>query len=105
VPKLVFTPTAAATFAELKNDLNAASVFKAVKKALGYLEMNPRHPSLQTHEYTSMRGARDEKVFEAYAQNQTPGAYRIFWHYGPDEVVKGKPRVAVVTIIAITSHP
>jgi hypothetical protein len=105
VPKLVFTPTAAAKLAELESDSSAVSVFKAVRKALGYLEMNPRHPSLQTHEYTSIRGARGEKIFEAYAQNQTPGAYRIFWHYGPDKVVRGKPRVAVVTIIAITSHP
>ena len=105
MPKLTFTPTAVGQFEDLKRDSSAAPVFKAVKKALGYLELNPRHPSLQTHEYTSMRGPQGEKVFEAYAQNQTPGAYRVFWHYGPDENVSGKPRVAVVTIIAITPHP
>ena len=74
------------------------------------LELNPRHPSLETHEYTSMTGVRGEKIFEAYAQNQTPGAYRIFWHYGPDELEdngknKPKERVAVITIVAITPHP
>jgi hypothetical protein len=38
-------------------------------------------------------------VFEAYAQNRTPGAYRIFWCYGPDKD-KGD-----ITITAITPHP
>jgi hypothetical protein len=44
-----------------------------------------------------MHGENGEEVFEAYAENNTPGAYRIFWHYGP-----GKD---VITIIAITPHP
>jgi hypothetical protein len=43
-------------------------------------------------------------VFEAYAQNNTPGAYRIFWHYGPDET-KAKKRTPVITVVAITRHP
>jgi hypothetical protein len=42
-------------------------------------------------------------MFEAYAQNNTPGAYRIFWHYGPDEA-SGKKRIPIITIIAITRH-
>ena len=105
MPKLLFTPTAAESFVALRDDPRSEAVYKAVRKALGYLELNPRHPSLQTHAYTSMQGPLGEKVFEAYAQNHTPGAYRIFWHYGPDETVKGRVRVAVVTIIAITPHP
>lgn len=36
-------------------------------------------------------------VFESYAQNKTPGAYRIFWTYGPSK--------AEITILAITPHP
>lgn len=74
---------------------NAAN--RAVRKALAYLEQNPRHPSLNTHEYNSLSGSSDEKVWEAYAQNQTPGAYRIFFHYGP--------AANVITVIAITPHP
>ncbi len=70
---------------------------KAVRKALALLESNPRHPGLNTHKYTSMTAENGEVVFEAYAENNTPGAYRIFWHYGP-----GKD---VITIIAITPHP
>jgi hypothetical protein len=43
-------------------------------------------------------------MFEAFAQNNTPGACRIFWHCGPDEI-KGKKRVPVITVVAITPHP
>ena len=70
---------------------------KAVRKALGYLETNPRHPALNTHKYSSFRGPDGEEIFEAYAENNTPAAYRIFWFYGP-----GKNKI---TIIAITAHP
>lgn len=70
---------------------------KTVRKALGYLETNPRHPALNTHKYSSLRGPDGEEIFEAYAENNTPAAYRIFWFYGP-----GKNKI---TIIAITPHP
>ena len=99
-----FTPTADAQYAVLENSPSHAVLHEQVRKAIGYLEIDPLHPSLHTHEFTSLSGAKGEKVFEAYAQNKTPGAYRIFWYYGPDEI-KGKKRTAVITIIAITRHP
>lgn len=74
-------------------------LFKQVAKAIRQLAENPRHPSLHTHEYDSLAHPFDPpgKVFEAYAQNKTPGAYRIFWCYGPE--------TSEITIIAITPHP
>jgi hypothetical protein len=102
--KLRFTATADEQLSALENSKSRASIFEQVRKALGYLEIDPHHPSLNTHEFTSLTGAKAEKVFEAYSQNNTPGAYRIFWHYGPDET-KGKKRSPVITIIAITPHP
>jgi len=42
-------------------------------------------------------GEKGEKVFDTYAENKTPAAYRIFWHYGPEP--------GGITIIAITPHP
>jgi hypothetical protein len=74
-------------------------LFGQVTKAIRLLADNPRHPSLQTHEFDSKKNPYDPngKVFEAYAQNKTPGAYRIFWCYGPG---KGE-----ITILAITPHP
>ena len=102
--KLLFTPIADRQLAVLENDPAKAAVLKQVQKALGHLETNPRHPGLHTHEFTSLSGAGQERVFEAYAQNKTPGAYRIFWHYGPDEG-PSKNRISVIAIIAITPHP
>jgi len=102
--KVKFTPTADGHYAELEDSPSKDAMFEQARKALGYLELNPHHPSLNTHEFTSLTGANGEKVFESYAQNNTSGAYRIFWHYGPDET-KGKKRIPVITVIAITPHP
>ncbi|MBN2580889.1 MAG: hypothetical protein JXB10_18025 [Pirellulales bacterium] len=74
-------------------------LFKQVHKTLTLLCANPRHPGLNTHEYYSLAHPYDDrqKVFEAYVQSKTPGAYRVFWCYGP-----GKKEI---TVIAITPHP
>jgi len=74
-------------------------LFKQVRKTVLLLAQNPRHPGLQTHAYHTIANPFDPKgkVFEAYAQHHTPGAYRVFWCYGP-----GKDQM---TILAITPHP
>jgi hypothetical protein len=95
--QLVFTDRADADLTELENDPSKSKILKAVDKALGFMETNLRHPSLNTHEFYSLKGALGEKVFEAYAQQKTAAAYRIFWHYGPSK--------SQITIIAITPHP
>ncbi len=102
--KIKFTPTADRQYRELEDLPSKAGVLEQVRKAIGYLEIDPHHPGLQTHEFTSLSTAIGETVFEAYAQNRTPGAYRVFWRYGPDEMA-GKKRVLVITILAITPHP
>lgn len=97
--RLRFTRTAQETLEKLERNPSKSGLVKQIKKSLGYLQTNPRHPSLHTHEYTSISHPfnLEEKVFEAYAQNKTPSAYRIFWCYGPEK--------RQVTIIAITPHP
>lgn len=94
---LSFTPTAKETLKELKVSAHLNKRFKAVSKALKYLAENPRHPSLQTHEYFSLYGPAGENVFEVYAEQDTPAAYRIFFYYG-------KARGEIV-VFAITPHP
>ena len=94
--KLLFTDEAKDNLKKLNNRALSKRL-KAVHKALGYLQINPRHPSLNTHKFTSMTGPLGEEIFEAYAENNTPGAYRIFWFYGPNK--------SYITIIAITPHP
>ena len=102
--KIRFTPTADKQLSALEDAPSTSALLDQVRKAIAYLEIDPHHPSLHTHEFASLTCADGEKVFEAYAQNNTPGAYRIFWRYGPDETKK-KKRVPVITILAITRHP
>ena len=97
--ELEFTKSADDQLKKIEQDPSQSGLCKQVKKSLGYLQINPRHPSLHTHVYDCIDHPfhPGEKVFEAYAQNNAPGAYRIFWCYGP-----GKKQI---TIIAITPHP
>lgn len=95
--RLFFTKKAALDLRKLEQDSTLQKQLKAVRKSLAYLEQSPRHPSLKTHEYDALTKQFGIKIFEAYAENKTPQAYRIFWHYGP-----GKSEI---TIINITPHP
>ena len=97
--EIIFTDPAQEKLDRLQTDAGKAGLVKQIKKILGYLQTNPRHPSLRTHEYHSVPHpfSKTEKVFEAYAQNRTPAAYRIFWCYGPKK--------KQITILAITPHP
>jgi len=95
--QLKFTEEAAEQLEELQNNKSLNKRYKAVLKALTYLETNPKHPGLNTHKYHSLKGHNGEDIFEAYAENNTPSAYRIFWHYGP--------RKEIITIITIIPHP
>lgn len=95
--KLIFTPQADSDLREIENNPAKTNILKAVRKTLGFMETNLRHPSLNTHEFTSLEGPNGEKIFEAYVQQRTPSAYQIFWYYGP-----GKKQI---TIVAVTPHP
>jgi hypothetical protein len=85
-------------FSALKQDRSQARHAKAVAKALRFLAADPRHPSLNTHLWKSENCPHGDKLFEAYAENQTPGAYRIFFCYVPG-------RDQEIMIVAITPHP
>jgi hypothetical protein len=95
--ELIFTPQADEDLREIENNPAKRNILKAVRKTLGFMETNLRHPSLNTHEFSSLKGPKGEKVFEAYAQQSTPSAYRIFWYDGPGP--------EQITIVAITPHP
>lgn len=95
--KLIFTDIASSHLNELQKNPALKKRFKAVRKALGYLETNPKHPSLNTHKFSGLSKKCGKEIFEAYAENHTPQAYRIFWCYGPNK--------NEITIVAITPHP
>jgi hypothetical protein len=60
--------------------------------------VNPRHPGLNTHKFSGLTGPNGEDIFEAYAENNTPGALRIFFCYP-----QGAP--GTITVVAIVRHP
>lgn len=72
---------------------------KQVNKTLALLAGNPKHPGLNSHPYDGIANpfTPGKCVWEAYVQNRTPAAYRLFWCYGPE--------AGQLTIITITAHP
>jgi hypothetical protein len=112
---LKWTPEGKANYDAIKQDAKASlearkkdikqkatkaeGLFKQVQGCLQKLLNNPRHPGLQIHKYASLEHPYDKKqpVYEAYVQNKTPGAYRLFWCYGPQK--------NEITVLAITPHP
>jgi mRNA-degrading endonuclease RelE of RelBE toxin-antitoxin system len=112
---LVWTQKARETYDRLKADAissletrqrkrkpkssQSEGLFKQVKKCVDLLKENPRHPGLSTHEFHSKENPHTPggKVFEAYVQQRTSGAYRLFWCYDPKK--------DQITILAITPHP
>jgi hypothetical protein len=103
--ELRFTPEADYQLKQIEDNPALNGVLKQVRKTLGLLQTNIRSKSLQTHEYESLTKRYGQKIFEAYAQQDTPGAYRVFWHYGPDEQDEKGRRIPIITIVGITPHP
>jgi len=53
-------------------------------KLVHFRSSNPRHPWLNTHVIDELSVLFGIKIFEAYLENNTPAARRMFWAYGPD---------------------
>lgn len=73
------------------------ALYKKWGKALKFLAQTPRHPGLASHEIDALSRRYWEKVWQSYLENNTPGAGRMFWVYGP-----GK---AEITVIGLEPHP
>lgn len=96
--QLTWTNAAQTVFVGLRQDHAQEKRFKAVRKALRFLAENPRHPSLGTHEWKSTPCPHGDKLWEAYAENRTAGAYRIFFCYPSNQP-------GTIHIVSITPHP
>lgn len=78
-------------------------LFKKLSKAIFFLENNPAHNGLNSHEIDELSArysksiGRTIKVWQSYLENNTPAAGRLFWCYGP---IRG-----VITIIGFEPHP
>ena len=74
-----------------------AALYKRLAKTILFLENNPRHPGLQSHEIEPLSRRYGMKVWQSYLQNNSPAAGRIFWVYAPEK--------NDITIIGIEPHP
>ena len=101
--ELKYTEEAQSQFDALSKDKGLTKIFKSVCRALKFLAQDPTYPSLNTHKYDSIEGPEKNEVFEAYAKNITPAAFRIFWCYYPPK--KDTEAIGTITILAITPHP
>ena len=70
---------------------------KQMGKAMWLLSQDPRHPGLLSHEIPPLSARYGTKVWESYLENDTPGAGRIFWVYGPGQ--------GQITVIGLEPHP
>ena len=81
-------------FDEDKKDL---AKLKKVRICLRRIETDPKYSGLHSHKYNEKKGNNGEDVWESYVENKNPSAWRVFWHYGPDQ--------REITILLITPHP
>jgi hypothetical protein len=95
--ELEWTDEANAVYERLKGNPAEKARYRAVKKTLEFLSENPRHPGFQTHPFSSVVGPKGEKVCEAYTQQNTPAAFRVFWYYGSKR--------GTIVLLTITAHP
>lgn len=95
--KLLVAEAAAALLDEMGEQAQYQEKLRKIRRTLGRIETDPRHPGLNSHKYTSVRGLNGEEVWESYVENKTSSAWRIFWHYGPGR--------DVITILTIGPHP
>jgi mRNA-degrading endonuclease YafQ of YafQ-DinJ toxin-antitoxin module len=75
-----------------------ATKHKKVLKTIRLLrDVGPRHPGLNAHKYQSLTGPDDRDLWEVYVENKTPGAWRLWWCYGPDP--------DAITLVTVGPHP
>ena len=83
---------------DMRSNRRYGAKLKKVCNTLKHLrELGPRHPGLNSHAYQSIRGPGGSQLWESYVENRTPGAWRIWWIYGPGD--------GQITIVTIGPHP
>jgi Txe/YoeB family toxin of Txe-Axe toxin-antitoxin module len=92
--RLFFTPTAQEDYDSIRD----AKRKKKVDRTLAKLSSDPGYQGLATHRYEALDGVYGHSnVWESYVENRTPGAWRIWWAYGPK---RGQ-----ITVLMIGAHP
>jgi hypothetical protein len=85
-------------YKNIKEDPSKTGLYFQVVACMIKLQHDPAYPGLNSHHYDALDNRYHAKVWESYVQNDTPGAFRIFWHY-----TKGQRNH--ITLVALTPHP
>ena len=92
---LRYLPPAENTFSQLAR--KDVTKHRRVVKCLRMLAQDPKYGALNSHKYASKSGPNGEEVWESYVENNSPSAWRVFWHYGPGQ--------GVITVVSDTPPP
>ena len=68
-----------------------------LKAAITKIAHDSRYKGLNSHKYESLNDRYGQEIWESYVQNNTPGAWRLFWFYGPEK--------DEITLVLATPHP
>jgi hypothetical protein len=95
--KITITPEFKQQLSIIEKDPAHTSLEFQVKAAITKLAHDPKYKGLNSHKFSSLNEKYNCEVWESYIQNNTPGAWRLFWRYG-----EGKNEI---TLLLVTPHP
>jgi len=70
--EIFVTDEAGSQLNELKSEKSLKKRYKAVIKSIGFLAANSRHQSLNTHEFTSLKGPKGKKCLKHMRNSPHP---------------------------------
>ena len=75
--------------------------WKKLQKALKNLEADPSYPGLQAHKFETLKGKAPDggDMWECYVENNTPGAWRIFYFFDSRD-----PTPGLIYVTSIEPH-
>lgn len=76
---------------------NEGILYQKWGKAMKLLSQDPRYPGLRTHDIQPLSKRYGLKVWQSYLENNTGGAMRMYWVYGPGQ--------NNITVIGLDPHP
>ncbi|WP_326960520.1 hypothetical protein [Amycolatopsis sp. NBC_01286] len=96
--RLLYSDETKAVLEDLRAKAQHARKLRKVKKALAFMEQQgPSYPGLRTHPMESIPGPNGKTLYQSYVENNTPGAWRIWWVYGPE--------ADQISIVSVGPHP
>ena len=95
--QLAYTDEARSVLKDLEQPRHSVKRQKVLKTLRLLRDIGPAHPGLNSHKYHSRSGPHGEDLWESYVENRTPGAWRIWWIYGPED--------DMITVVTLGPHP